>query len=104
MAGDFSGSIRIYFRIFKTLNPVKKPFSIKSIAITAILLAMTYVHAVSQQVPKVSVHGRGYLEYLPPGYATSAPKLYPVIIFLHGSGERGNGTTEINKVSVWGTP
>ncbi|HEY3402385.1 MAG TPA: gliding motility-associated C-terminal domain-containing protein, partial [Ohtaekwangia sp.] len=83
---------------------MKKPFSIKSIAITAILLTMTYVHAVGQQVPKVSVRGRGYLECLPPDYATSGSKLYPCIIFLHGSGERGNGTTEINKVTAWGTP
>jgi len=82
---------------------VKKPTSIKSIALTAILLTLTYAQAVSQQVPKVSVRGRGYLEYLPPGYATST-NLYPCIIFLHGSGERGNGTTEINKVTAQGTP
>ena len=32
----------------------------------------------------------GYLEYLPPNYS-STKELYPCIIFLHGSGEVGNG-------------
>ena len=45
----------------------------------------------------------GYLEHLPSDYAKSN-KQYPVLIFLHGAGERGNGTTDINKVRKNGPP
>ena len=32
----------------------------------------------------------GYLEYLPPGYGDGGPR--PLLVFLHGSGEAGNGS------------
>ena len=32
----------------------------------------------------------GYLEYLPPGYGDGKPR--PLLVFLHGSGEAGNGS------------
>ncbi|MBL7856264.1 MAG: gliding motility-associated C-terminal domain-containing protein [Cyclobacteriaceae bacterium] len=58
----------------------------------------------AQQVPKMTSFGRGYLEYLPPGYSTTTD-LYPCIIFLHGSGERGAGTpTDLQKVTANGPP
>lgn len=34
--------------------------------------------------------GRGYYEYLPPGYGTGAR--FPLVVFLHGSGESGDGS------------
>jgi poly(3-hydroxybutyrate) depolymerase len=40
----------------------------------------------------------GFLEYKPVDYNTNTNK-YPLIIFLHGIGERGNGTTELSKVA-----
>lgn len=53
---------------------------------------------------KSETNPRGYLEYLPPGYSSSSD-LYPCIIFLHGSGERGDGSlSSLSKVSVHGTP
>jgi len=39
----------------------------------------------------------GFYQAIPPGWSTSTTK-YPVIIFLHGIGERGNGTTELARV------
>ena len=39
----------------------------------------------------------GFYQYTPSGWSTSTEK-YPVIIFLHGVGERGNGTTELYRV------
>ena len=44
----------------------------------------------------------GYWEYLPPHYGNGA--LYPLLIFRHGSGESGNGTTDLQKVLVHGPP
>lgn len=42
-----------------------------------------------------------YLLYLPPGYEKDAQKKWPLIFFLHGSGERG---TEVNAVKRHGPP
>jgi len=48
----------------------------------------------------IEVKGR-YLLYLPQDYAKNRHKKYPLILFLHGSGERG---TDINKVKMHGPP
>jgi predicted peptidase len=37
----------------------------------------------------------GYYAYVPPGYDPQRDDRYPLLVFLHGSGERGNGTTEL---------
>jgi predicted peptidase len=59
----------------------------------------------SQQTVRTTSNGTGYLEHLPPDYSTNTTKKYPVIIFLHGLGERGNGTpAEIQKVKYNGLP
>jgi predicted esterase len=44
----------------------------------------------------------GYLEYLPPGY--DAATLAPLLVFWHGIGEDGNGTTDLQKLTAWGPP
>lgn len=46
--------------------------------------------------------GQGYYEYLPPHYGNGA--LYPLLVFRHGIGENGNGTTELDKILVHGPP
>ncbi|MEO7991019.1 MAG: PKD domain-containing protein [Chryseolinea sp.] len=56
------------------------------------------------QVAKKTPGGRGYLEYLPTGYSSST-ELYPCIVFLHGSGERGDGSpSDLEKVKAHGVP
>jgi poly(3-hydroxybutyrate) depolymerase len=45
----------------------------------------------------------GFYEYRPPGYSTATGKL-PVIIFLHGVGERGNGTTDLPLITKVAMP
>src|SRR5262245_8852001 len=47
---------------------------------------------------KAEVH---YLLFLPKGFNDSPGKTWPLILFLHGAGERGN---EIAKVAVHGPP
>jgi len=44
----------------------------------------------------------GYFEYLPPGYDGGAAT--PLLVFWHGIGEDGNGTSDLNKVTSWGPP
>jgi poly(3-hydroxybutyrate) depolymerase len=47
--------------------------------------------------------GYGYFEYLPAGY--EAGSNWPVVIFLHGQGERGSGSaTDVAKVKANGPP
>lgn len=45
----------------------------------------------------------GYLCDLPADYHTSG-KTYPLVIFLHGAGERGNGTDRLEAVRANGFP
>ena len=40
-----------------------------------------------------------YLLYLPPDYSNSADKKWPLMLFLHGAGERG---TDVNRVAIHG--
>lgn len=42
-----------------------------------------------------------YLLFLPEGYQRDSGKKWPLILFLHGAGERGN---DINKVKIHGPP
>jgi MYXO-CTERM domain-containing protein len=45
----------------------------------------------------------GYLEYLPPGYdASAANARFPVVVFLSGLGELGNGTTDLPVIANHG--
>jgi hypothetical protein len=70
--------------------------------VTAVCAQLLLVAAVAQQVAKtipnaVSPDGHiGFLEFRPSDYGTQK---HPLIIFLHGIGERGNGTTQINSVT-----
>jgi predicted peptidase len=43
----------------------------------------------------------GYYEYLPPGYGTGT---FPLLVFLHGVGENGNGDSELSRVLAHGPP
>jgi dienelactone hydrolase len=44
----------------------------------------------------------GYYEYLPQGYNSNDTQTYPLIIFVHGIGELGNGTTDLpNILNCW---
>jgi dienelactone hydrolase len=36
----------------------------------------------------------GYYEYLPQGYNPAATQLYPLIVYIHGNGDRGPGTNK----------
>ncbi len=66
------------------LHTVKNPS-------TEQLLRLPYVSSVDQL-------NRDYFVYLPRGYETQADKKWPVILFLHGNGERGNGLDELDYV------
>ncbi len=44
----------------------------------------------------------GFYEYLPVGYDTDQSKKFPLILFLHGAGEKGNGNSQLKTVIMHG--
>ncbi|MFO1338737.1 MAG: alpha/beta hydrolase-fold protein [Burkholderiaceae bacterium] len=87
------------------------PLALSGLAATATAATAaapaTPAPAAGQQAPwatpaTVTLHAtlRHWL-YLPPGYADEPTRGWPLIVFLHGSGERGS---EIAKVKVHGLP
>jgi predicted peptidase len=56
-------------------------------------------HHLDSQFSK-SIH-LDYLLYLPEGYGADAAQRWPLILFLHGSGERGN---DLELVKLYGLP
>lgn len=46
----------------------------------------------------------GYYAYLPEDHYLKPADRFPLLVFLHGSGEKGNGTTELSRVLVHGPP
>jgi hypothetical protein len=68
-------------------------YSFSFLIISLLSLAIT---ASAQNVFKVTKPSTiGYLEYLPNGYNSNSDK-YPIVIFLHGLGERGPASTDFN--------
>ncbi len=60
--------------------------------------------AQKQRAMKTSVVRKtslSYLSWFPADYKSQKEKRFPLLIFLHGSGERG---TDIQKVKTWGPP
>lgn len=45
---------------------------------------------------------RQYFVYLPAGYQPHSDKKWPVLLFLHGNGERGNGQDELDYTLIHG--
>lgn len=65
--------------------------------LTLTLLLFAFVASAQIYTPKKTDYGTGYIEYLPSGYDTA--RVYPAIIFLHGSGERGSGSpTDLSRI------
>jgi pimeloyl-ACP methyl ester carboxylesterase len=90
----------------KTLYPLA---SRRAIICYALLTLMIVSFTSSgQQIPKSLIAKNnvqiGFYEYKPTDYNLYPAKKYPLIIFLHGIGERGNGTTELSRVLSYGIP
>jgi len=60
---------------------------------------LRHTKPVSRELGRVD----GYLEHLPPGYNTSTKK-YPLLVYLHGTGERGNGSSDLYRIANVGCP
>lgn len=76
----------------------------KNILLLLLFISFSAVGQKYQKAQRVNGWSTGYLEYLPDEYRDSVSKKYPVIIFLHGLGEKGNGTTDLIKLTYQGIP
>jgi hypothetical protein len=46
----------------------------------------------------------GFYEYLPAGYSSTGSQTWPLLVYCHGTGELGNGTTQLSLVLDAGPP
>jgi len=73
--------------------------------IITFLVFSTTISFSQQSIKRTDSNNIPYLEYLPTDYLSNPNKEYPVIIFLHGTGERGDGSNEdVSKVTTHGPP
>ena len=69
--------------------------------ILLVLLSFAFHFTKAQQTAEKFVQETQYLLYLPDGYLNDTIKKWPLLIFLHGSGESG---IDLSKVKVHGPP
>jgi len=86
------------------ISQVKKQFMNNLLSrqgILCVLLSLAFHFTNAQQTAEKFVQETQYLLYLPDGYLNDTTRKWPLLIFLHGSGESG---TDLNKVKVHGPP
>ncbi|MBX2955392.1 MAG: gliding motility-associated C-terminal domain-containing protein [Cyclobacteriaceae bacterium] len=71
--------------------------------LVALFVSATPLLAQNQTAKITPTSQIGYYEYLPPDYNSNSNN-YPIVIFFHGIGERGNGTTDLPLVTANGPP
>src|SRR5688572_2441324 len=82
-------------------------YQVRTALLTCVFVVAGMLTGFSQQIAKGLNSSTGdylgFLEYKPADYDKTTTR-YPVIIFLHGIGERGNGTTMLQDVTCCGIP
>src|ERR1700733_14390928 len=77
---------------------MKEFYRLSSVTLLCLSLCLSTLRSAAQvQTPReisTSANSGGFYEYLPVGYGTGS-QTYPLIVFLAGSGELGNGTTDL---------
>lgn len=66
-----------------------------------ILCLAVSIHSHAQQTSETFIQETHYLLYLPKDYASDTTKQWPLVLFLHGSGESGD---DLQKVAAHGPP
>ncbi|HTN05783.1 PKD domain-containing protein [Agriterribacter sp.] len=89
--------------------PFQNPFSFFVLLISFFLFSSQSTFAQYQKTQKavnakIDSYVNGYYESLPVDYASSTTKKYPLLIFIHGVGEIGDGTSQLSLVLRHGPP
>lgn len=66
--------------------------------------SFTAIDIQSQTSPSGLNNPRGYWEFLPTAYTDELEAKFPIVIFFHGLGEGGNGSTDLYEVLKNGPP
>lgn len=79
--------------------------TLRTSAVVLVLLCSYFVSAQVQTPRNISMiaNSGGYYEYLPQGYNTGN-QTYPLLLFIHGSGQTGNGNSDLPEVLKYGPP
>lgn len=85
---------KLFYTMHKPLplSPEDKPMRLSLLISLICLFVFPALPASSQQVAKTSTAGTKMWVYTPPAYSTSTAR-FPLLIFLHGSGEVGDDLT-----------
>jgi hypothetical protein len=93
---NFPGQLCVLFLLL-ALSPGCKKDNVETISeITIPILVSDEAQLTPRKGIVVSNNCHGYYEYVPRGYTSSKSLQYPLIIFFHGSGELGNGTSDLS--------
>jgi predicted esterase len=65
--------------------------------IIPVLLCLILAEAKAQQTQQEFVQKTGYLLYLPDGYGQDSTRVWPLLLFLHGSGESGHDLERVKR-------
>ena len=83
---------------------LKTGFALMAMVFLCPNLSLAQVHIPHYNTTLTS-NVRGYYSYTPAGYDPAGDKTYPLMIFLHGYGERGNGNPgQLGRVLNHGVP
>jgi hypothetical protein len=76
------------------MTNLRSSLLLRSVAILILTFFMNQAQAQVQTAKYVSMgpNTNGYYEYLPQGYNNNPGQTYPLILFIHGVGELGNGS------------
>ncbi|PVD53388.1 hypothetical protein DC498_05820 [Terrimonas sp.] len=90
---------RLYLSVF--LYRIVLSFILLSVLCSSLMAQVQTQKAVTANI---NSNIGGFYESLPVDYASQPTKKFPLLVFIHGIGELGNGTTQLTKVLVNGIP
>lgn len=85
----------------KQFNPLR--FFYVVIGLISIISSNAQVQT-ARNIAMPGSNSLGFYEYLPRGYNPSGTQTYPLLVFLHGAGEVGNGNSDITLLLRHGPP
>ena len=88
-----------------TLSRIAMPMAIFTLLVLSSLITNAQVQTIKPVCQRFASTIGGFYESLPVDYASQPDKKYPLIIFMHGSGETGDGSAaQLPKVLRNGLP
>lgn len=80
-----------------------KPYMALVCLVTILLSNPVKAQTFTPRVISINNHSGGFYEYLPEGYQPNGAP-YPILIYLHGQGHSGNGSSDLDSLLEAGVP